>query len=249
MSPAASGSWLLTLDRGNSTLDCMLRGPDTEHRANLTPESRKELREFLAGHLPCSAVGCSAVLGGLDAVARNLADLGVEMQLAGRDLPCPLQLRYSTPETLGTDRWVAALAAYRQWGAACVVDLGTATTVDLVDGNGVYRGGAIAPGFSALVTALAAQAPALPATPPNTGFGTPPESSNEAVAMGVQIGFCGMVERLVADMIEGEPGPLPVLLTGGAAPHYLRHGRLNPVHVPDLVHRGLGLLVGLPCDS
>ena len=248
MAPA-SGSWLLTLDRGNSTLDCMLRGADAEDRASLAPESRAELREFLAGRLPGSAVGCSAVQGGLDAVAGHLADLGVEMQLAGRDLPCPLQLRYSTPETLGTDRWVAALAAHRQWGAACVVDLGTATTVDLVDRNGVYRGGAIAPGYSALVAALAAQAPALPAPPHDTGFGTPPESSIEAVAMGVQIGFCGMVERLVSDMIEGQPEPPPVLLTGGAAPHYLRHGRLTAVHVPDLVHRGLGLLVGMPCDS
>ena len=91
MAPA-SGSWLLTLDRGNSTLDCMLRGPDAENRASLAPESRAELREFLAGRLPGSAVGCSAVQGGLDAVAGHLADLGVEMRLAGRDLPCPLQL-------------------------------------------------------------------------------------------------------------------------------------------------------------
>ncbi len=58
-----------------------------------------------------------------------------------------------------------------------------------------------------------------------------------------------MVERLVRDVVGGVR-PMPtVVITGGAASDYLRHGRLAVVHVPDLVHRGLGLLAGEPCAS
>jgi type III pantothenate kinase len=247
MASAASGPWLLTLDRGNSTLDCMVRDATAQDRVVLPPERVEELSEFLSGRRPTRAVGVSAVSGGLDRAASRLAELGVELRLAGRDLPCPLQLEYRPPEGLGADRWVAALAAHRQFGAACVVDLGTATTVDLVDRDGVYRGGAIAPGFRALLVALAEQAPELPA--PQKDFPMPPDSSRAAVAMGVQVGFCGMVERLVGDILGDNPGPSTIVLTGGGAQQYLRHGRLAAVHVPDLVHRGLGLLLDESCAS
>lgn len=244
---AASGSRLLTLDRGNSTLDCMLRGVGGEDRESLPAAAADEFSRFLAGRVPDRAVGLTVVPGGLDRVADQLAELGVRLLVAGRDLPCPLQLDYRVPDSLGVDRWVAALAAHRQFGAACIVDLGTAATVDLVDRDGVFRGGAIAPGLAALAGALAERAPELPVPGLQEAFTSPPDSSRSAVSMGVQIGFCGLVERLVGDLLGSEEWP--IVLTGGGAAGYLRHGRLEVVHVPDLVHRGLALLLGEPCAS
>ncbi len=247
-SPADFGPWLLTVDRGNSTLDCMMRaGPEID-RARLSTEDIGGFERFLAGRRPSSAVGLSVVDRGLDAVEHHLVVLGVELRIAGRDLPCPLNMDYRTPETLGVDRWVSAFAAHREHGQACVVDMGTTTTVDLVDGEGVYRGGAIAPGFAALVTSMSS-APQLPDANPLADFDLPPSTTADAVAMGVQVGYCGMVERLVEDVV-GVVREMPtVVITGGAASYYLRHGRLAAVHIPDLVHRGLGLLAGEPCTS
>lgn len=245
--PADSGPWLLTVDRGNSTLDCMLRGPEID-RARLSTEDISSFERFLAGRRPSSAVGLSVVRRGLDAVEQHLVVLGVQLRIAGRDLPCPLNMGYRTPDTLGVDRWVSAFAAHREHGQACIVDMGTTTTVDLVDRQGVYRGGAIAPGFAALLTSMSS-APQLPAANPLADFDLPPTTTADAVAMGVQVGYCGMVERLVGDVVGVARSMPTVVITGGAASYYLRHGRLAAVHMPDLVHRGLGLLVGEPCAS
>ena len=247
-SPVDSGPWLLPVDRGNSTLDCMIRAGQEVDRTSLSPEDIGGFEGFLAGRRLSCAVGLSVVDRGLDAVAHHLAVLGVELRIAGRDLPCPLNMDYRTPETLGVDRWVSAFAAHREHGQTCVVDMGTTTTVDLVDDKGVYRGGAIAPGFAALMNSMSS-APQLPAADPLADFDLPPATTADAVAMGVQVGYCGMVERLVRDVVGGARAMPTVVITGGAASYYLRHGRLAAVHIPDLVHRGLGLLAGEPCTS
>ena len=56
---------------------------------------------------------------------------------------------------------------------------------------------------------------------------------------GVLLGYCGLVERLVADAIANSRGPATVVVTGGNAERLLRHTRLRVQHTPDLVHRGL----------
>lgn len=227
---------LLTLDRGNSTLDAMLHGA-APVRARLAPADG--VAGFLAGRRPGLAVAASVVPGGLDAAAHELRQLGVRFAVAGVDLPCPLPLDYATPQTLGVDRWLGALAAHRQFGRAVVVDCGTAVTVNLVEADGTFRGGGIAPGLRPMAEGLARCAPALPATDLARATDVPPRDSTSAVATGVLLAFCGAVERLVADTLAAARGPATVVLTGGHADDYLRRGRLRPVVVPDLVHQGL----------
>src|SRR5690606_11778764 len=112
----------------------------------------------LAG-VPVRAVASTVVAGGLTALEAVLADAGVRLEVAGRDLPCPLPLAYADPNELGTDRWLAALAAFAAHGAAVVVQCGTAITADAVDASGRFLGGAIAPGLRAMAAGLAAAAP------------------------------------------------------------------------------------------
>jgi pantothenate kinase type III len=76
--------------------------------------------------------------------ATLLVPARIPLLQAGIDLPCPLPLAYETPHTLGADRWVTALAAHRRHGRAVVVDCGSATTVNLVEADGTFHGGAIA---------------------------------------------------------------------------------------------------------
>ncbi len=90
---------------------------------------------------------------------------------------------------------------------------------------------------------LGKRAPALPladlsAVPTNV-----PVTSADAVNTGVVTAFCGGIDRAVVALAEGAGVDGPILvITGGDAELYVRHGRLPTQHVPDLLHRGLAEL-------
>jgi type III pantothenate kinase len=232
---------LLTIDCGNSTIDCRRDVDGLRMRFDAQAVAAGELARFVAPEIRRCVI-VSVAPTSLTIVQETLRERAVESRIAGVDVPCPLPLAYDTPATLGADRWVGALAAHREHGRAVVVDCGSATTVNLVDADGTFRGGAIAPGLRALVVGMAAATPALPAPDLTAVPRWPPRTTQDAVDTRVVLGWCGMVERLVAAAIAGSHGPATVVVTGGNAERLLAHGRLRAVHVPDLVHRGLGLL-------
>jgi type III pantothenate kinase len=244
---------LLTIDRGHSTLDCRIAGDGASRRERLDatlPEAQlaAAFGRFLGESRPARAAGLTVVPGGLEPVAALLARAGVALQIAGRELRCPLRIDYDDPATLGADRWVGAYAAWRRVGAAVVVDCGTALTVNLVDAGGAFVGGAIAPGLPPLQQAVRASTPRLPAIDPSwSPAPLPPRSTRDAVQIGLLHGFCGIVERLVADLTAAAGlREAPVLLTGGSAGVYERYGRLPFVPAPELIHDGLAWLLHGP---
>lgn len=235
---------LLTVDAGNSTLDLMLHAVGRRHRFARGEAGAVALQGFLGDALPDACMAVTVRDGALDDLLRELRAHNVPCRVVGEDVTCPLPLDYATPQTLGADRWLGALAAFRRFGRAVVVDCGSATTVNLVDADGTFRGGPIAPGLGALQLGMASATPALPAARLDAMPTAPPRSSQDAVDTGVLSGFCGMVERLVADTLRAAHGPARVVVTGGRSEILLRHGRLRAHHVPDLVHQGLALLHG-----
>jgi type III pantothenate kinase len=235
---------LLTVDGGNSTLDCLRHDDRARLELDASSADLGRLGAFLRERPVRRCVAATVVPSSLRALEALLGSLGVPMQLAGRDLECPLRLDYETPQTLGADRWLGALAAHRRHGRAVVVDCGTATTVNLVEGDGTFRGGAIAPGLRAFAAGLAAVTPALPAPQLDAVPSVPSRSSQAAIDTGVLLGYCGLVERLVADTLRAAAGPAHVLITGGNAARLRRHTRLAADHEPDLVHQGLRILAG-----
>lgn len=241
----APSTRLLTIDRGNSTLDLMLHDGDTlVARARFAAEEPRVLGQFLGlvgrGHQPQAAVGLSVVPGALEPLRAELADRGVTLRLAGTDLRCPLPVAYLEPATLGVDRWVGALAAHRRFGSAIVVDCGTALTFNAVRADGTFLGGAIAPGAGTMRAGLTQRAPGLPAAVLEARPGLPAVTTQDAVDSGVVLAFCGAVERLTSELAAAARLPHATrVLTGGEAEIYLAHGRLRFQHVPDLVHEGL----------
>jgi type III pantothenate kinase len=257
---------VLTLDRGNSTLDCMVWG-ERPRRTRLDPQDMDGLRRFLGADRPLRVVGVTVVEGGLEPVRETLQEYGARLLLAGPELPVPLRVAYPDPGTLGADRLVGALAAHVRHGAAVVVDCGTALTVNLVQ-DGAFLGGAIAPGPTAMARGLAAGAPALPVVDLSAEVRLPATSSADAVNAGVRLGFCALLDGLVAAVAAaGNLTAAPHLLTGGQAQLYLdscreagqkagphvggegEAGNLDFEHVPDLVHQGLRWLAtdAWPC--
>jgi type III pantothenate kinase len=243
-------SGLLTIDYGNSTIDCLRHDDGTRRAFDVAASDGASLLAFLRHPGIRTAVASSVVRDGLTAVEAELAAAGVALRIAGRDFVYPLALDYETPKTLGADRWVGAFGAWRQHGRAIVVDCGTATTVNLVEQDGTFRGGAIAPGLRAFAAGMAALTPELPAPQFDAEPTLPPRSSQAAVDVGVVLGYCGMVERLVAATLAVAHGPARIVVTGGNATRLLRQSRLQAVHAPDLVHRGLRALAErLACGS
>lgn len=150
------------------------------------------------------------------------------------------------PREVGTDRVINALAAVHLYGGpAVVVDLGTATTFDVVSAEGAYVGGAIAPGIGISLDALGmrgAQLGKVELTRPRSVIG---KNTVEAVQSGVLHGFAaqvdGMVRRIVTEL-HPDPDEVAVLATGGLAPLMLGEARTLAHHEPWLTLIGLRLV-------
>jgi type III pantothenate kinase len=143
--------------------------------------------------------------------------LEAECLLVGPGVKTGMPIRIDTPQEVGADRLVNAVAAYEKVGGACVVvDFGTGINFDAVSAEGEYLGGAIAPGLEISLTALvdrAARIPQIDLTPPEAAIG---RSSRAAIQSGVVFGFAGLIDG-VARRIEAELGPARFLATGGLA--------------------------------
>lgn len=179
-------------------------------------------------------------------VAKNLSSevedrLTVEVYRVGDDLPLPIG-RQLDPETItGVDRLLNAAAAYDTLKEACiVVDAGTAITVDFVDGEGTFQGGAIAPGARLQLKALHDSTDALPdiefTRPDQDAFG---RSTSQAMLKGVYQGIRGMVWKLVEQYAEVYGAYPLVIATGGDAETLFHDDELIDRIVPNLTLDGI----------
>lgn len=177
-----------------------------------------------------------------DRVASAIEDqLTVEVYRIGDDLPVPIG-RQLDPETItGVDRLLNAAAAYESLGQACViVDAGTAVTVDFVDGEGTFHGGAIAPGARMQLRSLHEHTAALPELefqqPEKEAFG---KNTAQAMLQGVYHGIRGMVWRLVEQYAERYGAYPMVIATGGDAQVLFGEDELIDRIVPELTLHGI----------
>ncbi|MEM0976893.1 MAG: type III pantothenate kinase [Pseudomonadota bacterium] len=164
--------------------------------------------------------------------------------VVGKDecgLPVPVRVDEGTQ--VGADRLVNTVSAYDRYGGdLIVVDFGTATTFDVVDDDGAYIGGVIAPGVNLSVEALQAAAAALPfvdVTQPEKVIGT---NTVACMQSGVFWGYIGLIEG-ICDRIKAERGrPMKVIGTGGLAGLFDRGTDLFSSIDGDLTMHGLVLI-------
>lgn len=150
---------------------------------------------------------------------------------------------YATQETLGVDRWAAAIGAWGLVSQSClVIGAGTATTVDLIESTAadtaVYRGGLILPGIALMLQSLHQRAARLPlAEGRYCASPAVADNTHDAMTSGAIEATCGAIERMGKRLPEGAPW----LLTGGNAP-LLQQALADRVRViDDLVLTGLAL--------
>jgi len=146
---------------------------------------------------------------------RWFADLPVTV--LGPGTKSGMAILYDNPREVGADRIANAVGAYDLYpGAAVVVDLGTATTFDVISERGEYLGGAIAPGVEISLEALYTHAAALRSVElvrPRSVVG---RSTVESIQSGVLYGFAAQIDGVVA-RIRAEVGDATIIATGGLA--------------------------------
>ncbi len=168
------------------------------------------------------AVLCSVVAPLTDIWTHLLAhELGRTPLLVDHTLELGISLQVERPEGVGRDRLADAVAGYeRAQGPAIVVDFGTATTFNVVTRDGVFLGGAIAPGLGTATDALVRRASALPAVelaPPPRAIG---QSTVPAIQSGLVYGYVGLVEGLLTRLV-AELGEEPQIHATGGLGHII----------------------------
>ena len=141
-----------------------------------------------------------------------------EPMVVGQGLDLGIKIDIEEPATAGADRLCNAVAVHKYYGGpAIVIDFGTGTTFDIVDGKGNYRGGVIAPGINLSLEALhsvSAQLPRIAVVRPARVIGG---GTVSAMQSGIYWGYVSLIEGLVRRIGEEFGADMKVIATGGLA--------------------------------
>jgi type III pantothenate kinase len=184
--------------------------------ASVVPQGVFNLRLFCRRYFDCEPL-----------VVTTELDLGIEVRVA-------------RPSDVGADRLVNAVAAHQTYQRPLIIiDFGTATTLDIIDEDGNYVGGVIAPGINLSLDALhraAAKLPRIAVERPARVIGG---GTVGAMQSGIYWGYVSLVEGLVARIREEYGSPMSVICTGGYAPLFARATDAIEHLDLDLTMRGL----------
>lgn len=151
-----------------------------------------------------------------------------------------VEARVDRPHEVGADRLVNALSAHRRYGGpAIVIDFGTATTFDVIDDEGNYNGGVIAPGINLSLQALhmaAARLPRVDLKRPDKVIG---RTTVTCMQSGVYWGYIGLIEGIVQRIRAEWGAPLKVIGTGGLVPLFAEATTVFDHVDGDLILHGL----------
>ena len=242
----------LLIDVGNTFLKWGLFQPSAEGGAR---ENRLESGHALLEEIPAlpaqfarfpaptriviSNVAGTRVRAATIRVLEVWADAPAPYWLVPQAEQCGVVNSYRNPAQLGSDRWAALIGARWLLGgrAAMVVVCGTATTIDFLTGDGVFKGGVILPGVGLMLRSLHEGTAALPDQGGGDFFEYPTQTV-DAIASGCQHAQAGAIERMYAHEAKVEPD-LTCLVSGGAARAVIPRLAIPHQHHENLVLEGL----------
>ncbi len=238
---------LLALDIGNThTVGGVFRAAErvAEWRTSTDPDATADgfwmqlggfLREADVRPADLRAVIVASVVPSLDPAVRCVCRSRLELDplIVSAALDLGLPVRVEPPEAAGADRLANAVAARHGYGApAIVVDLGTATTFDVIDAAGDYIGGIIAPGVlsaSEVLFTRAARLARVEIRPPLRAIGSTTEQS---LRSGLYLGTLAMIDGLL-ELVRAE-----LDVAGGPEPALIFTGGVTKLFAEDLARRG-----------
>jgi len=169
--------------------------------------------------------------------------LWIDPVIVTGDLDVGLDLDVDEPRQLGADRIVDCVAAFERYGGpAIIVDLGTATTFDVIDRNGAYKGGAIAAGVATSLQALASNAAQLFNVELHMPEAVIGRNTADQLRAGIVAGHLAMLEGMIGRTRAELGMDAQVIVTGGLAPLFADRSSLFDHFDPDLTLHGLRLI-------
>ena len=244
---------VLLLDIGNTRCkwawqqgEVFIPGGELMHAGQLDAD---QLVQISLNHSPAKVV---AVCVAGDTVA-ELFRIGVERQfgmqvefITASSKGQGINNGYVEPLQLGSDRWAAMVAAHQRWpGYLCVIDAGSALTLDIVYPDGQHQGGYILPGLRMMQNCLL-QRTAIPMHRKSVIMASNTRPGNDTascIANGALQAACGLIERTVLHLEQKVEGKLQCVLTGGDS-RYLTTALTIPYVVePHLVLMGLAHII------
>ncbi|TAN67608.1 MAG: type III pantothenate kinase [Methylobacter sp.] len=190
------------------------------------------------------AVSCVSASGLLELVQSVAFELWLDVDIivaTSQAQACGVINAYQQPEKLGVDRWLSLIAVWRQYRKpVCIVDCGTAITVDLIDADGRHQGGLISPGLTLMKKSLGQGTAALAFSEASHVFPPSPANFTEAaIYSGTLVAAIGLIEHVLSK----QAANTQLILTGGDAE--LIAGQLDVAAIvdPDLVLRGLSCVL------
>ena len=251
---------LLAVDAGNTNIVfALVKGREIKARWRIATDPRRtadqyavwlhqllELEGYARSDVDAVIIGTVVprALHNLEVIATKY--FHVDPLIAGEGKAgWPIQLDVDEPQNVGADRALNVIAAHEKHaGDLIVIDFGTATTFDVVDSSGAYKGGIIAPGINLSLDALVNAAAKLP----RIAIEVPEDRSvigrTTATQMltGIYWGYVAMMEGLVARLKAEISRPVTVIATGGLATLFDKNTDLFDAVEPDLTIQGLSLL-------
>jgi type III pantothenate kinase len=251
---------LLAIDAGNTNVVfALLDGGTVKGRWRIATDARRtgdEYAVWLMQLLSIRGVKANEVdqiiistvvpraLHNLEILARHY--FNIEPLIAGiGKADYAMDIDVDEPRSLGADRAVNAIAAHaRHEGDLIVVDFGTATTFDVIDFRGAYKGGIIAPGINLSLDALVGNTAKLP----RIAIEVPKSQSvigrntEDQMLIGVFWGYVAMMEGLIARLRAEIGRPAKVIATGGLAVLFHEATNIFDAVDADLTIDGLAIL-------
>jgi len=234
-------------DRGVELVLCVPTPPVETLAARLADGLRASGRALAPGAQAVASSVCPEANAALREFWRAVG-AGGGLRFFGADLPVRIPTLVREPAWVGTDRLLCALGARKVAGPPCVVvGAGTAITVDLVDAQGRFAGGAITPGFALSALALHEGTSCLPLIEPSAPAAAVGLDTAEAIRSGIYHSCRGGVAALIEGMKAQAGGAIRVVVTGGDAPLLLPLEVGAPVvHVPELIFIGMSAALQRP---
>jgi type III pantothenate kinase len=251
---------LLAIDAGNTNLVfALVKGEEIRARWRIATDPRRtadqyavwlhqllELEGYESADVDAVIIGTVVprALHNLEVLASKY--FRVEPLIAGIGAAAwPIALDVDEPQNVGADRALNAIAAHAKYpGDLIIIDFGTATTLDVVDFDGAYKGGIIAPGINLSLDALVNAAAKLP----RIAIEAPEDKSvigrttDSQMIIGIYWGYVAMLEGLTERMKQELGRPVTVVATGGLATLFDKHTSVFDAIEPDLTIQGLSRL-------
>ena len=234
----------LIIDQGNTSVKVAHFNGDEICKVTIFDNSEIDaLKNYIKGSCYSRAI-YSSVSSKNEELIALISNTIPDFIVLNHETSLPIEIEYTTPQTLGVDRIAGAVGAREEYpqSPTLIIDAGTAITYDFVTAEGVYKGGNIAPGISIRFKSLNNYTKSLPLVEPSLQYPQLGNDTVSAILSGVMSGVVYECEGYIAKISKKEPN-LKVIITGGD--HKLLYNQLKNSTFVSLIEEEYLVLKGL----